>query len=116
MKRLGALGTLLSLLILVAACNDPTANVNKAVTGEAAKVATPQAGGVKYAVNPQNSKIEFVGSKVTGSHNGSFQKFNGEVDYVNNDVAQSRVNVTIDTTSVTTDDPKLTEHLKTPDF
>lgn len=30
----------------------------------------------------ENSKIEFVGYKVTGSHNGSFEKFSGEINYV----------------------------------
>jgi polyisoprenoid-binding protein YceI len=117
MKRLGALATLLSLLIIVAACNDPASNVNKAVTGEAQRAASPQtAGGQKYAITPQTSKIAFVGSKVTGSHNGSFEKFNGEIHYANNDVAQSHVQITIDASSVKADDPKLTEHLKTPDF
>ena len=87
------------------------------VTGEAAKAASPQtAGGQKYAITPQNSKVEFIGSKVTGSHNGSFEKFNGEIHYANNDPAQSHVTITIDTSSIKADDPKLTEHLKTPDF
>jgi polyisoprenoid-binding protein YceI len=118
MKRLGAIVSLLSLLVLVAACNDPASNVNKAVTSEAQKAASPQAAatGEKYAITPQNSKIEFIGSKVTGSHNGSFEKFNGEIHYANNDPAASHVAITIDATSVKTDDPKLTEHLKTADF
>ena len=117
MKRLGAMVTFLSLLMLVTACHNPASDTSKAVTGEAAKTASPQtAGGQKYAITPQNSKIEFIGSKVTGSHNGSFQKFNGEINYANNDPAQSHVTITIDTSSIQTDDPKLTEHLKTPDF
>ena len=117
MKRLGAIVSLFSLLVLVAACNDPASDVNKAVTSEAQKAASPQtAGGQKYAITPQNSKIEFIGSKVTGSHNGSFEKFNGEIHYTNNDPAQSHVAITIDAASVKADDPKLTEHLKTPDF
>jgi polyisoprenoid-binding protein YceI len=117
MKRLSAIVSLFSLLVLVAACNDPASSVNKAVTSEAQKAASPQtAGGQKYAITPQNSKIEFVGSKVTGSHNGSFEKFNGEIHYTNNDPAQSHVAITIDATSVKTDDPQLTEHLKTADF
>lgn len=117
MNRLGVFVTFLSLLLLVAACNDPASDTSRAVTGEAAKTASPQmAGGQTYTINPQNSKVEFVGSKVTGSHNGSFEKFNGEIHYVNDDPAQSHVKITIDASSVKTDDPKLTEHLKTPDF
>jgi polyisoprenoid-binding protein YceI len=118
MKRLGAIVSLLSLLMLVAACNNPASEVNKAVTGEAQKATSPQttAGASQYAITPQNSKIEFVGSKVTGSHNGSFEKFNGEIHYTNDDPAQSHVAITIDASSVKADDPKLTEHLKTADF
>src|ERR687894_832461 len=109
MKRLSAMVTLLSLLMIVAACNDPASDTSKAVTGEAAKTASPQtAGGQKYAITPQNSKIEFIGSKVTGSHNGAFEKFNGEIHYVGNDPTQSHVKITIDTASITSDDPKLT--------
>ena len=116
MKRLGAIVSLLSLLMLVVACN-PAADTNRAVTGEAQKAASPQtAGGQKYAITPQNSKVEWVGSKVTGSHNGSFEKFNGEIHYTNNDPTQSHVTITIDTSSIKADDPKLTEHLKSPDF
>ncbi|HET9527071.1 MAG TPA: YceI family protein [Pyrinomonadaceae bacterium] len=118
MKRLGAIVTLLCLLMLVVACNNPASDTSKAVTGEAAKTASPPqtAGGQTYGITPQNSKIEFIGSKVTGSHNGSFEKFNGEIHYANNDPTQSHVTITIDSASVKADDPKLTEHLKTPDF
>src|SRR5688500_19897277 len=107
--------TILSLLMFVTACNAPAADQTKAVTGEAKQVASPAAQGQRYQITPQNSKIEFVGSKVTGSHNGSFQKFSGEVDYTS-DVTTSRVRITIDTDSIMADDPKLTQHLKTADF
>jgi polyisoprenoid-binding protein YceI len=117
MKRLGAIVSFLSLVMFIVACNNPAADVNKAVTTEAQKAASPQTtGGQTYAVTPQNSKIEFIGSKVTGSHNGSFEKFTGEIHYVNNDPAQSHVTITIDAASVKADDPKLTDHLKTADF
>ena len=109
--------TILSGLIFLSACSDPAADKSRAVTGEASQTASPAAvaQGTKYLITPQNSKIQFVGSKVTGSHNGSFQDFSGQIDYTGN-VEQSRVNITIKTGSITTDDPKLTEHLKTPDF
>jgi polyisoprenoid-binding protein YceI len=109
--------TILSGMMLIAACSDPAADQTKAVTGEAARVASPQnvQGGQKYLITPQNSKIEYVGSKVTGSHNGSFQTFSGEVTYAGTP-EKSRVNITMQTDSITSDDPKLTEHLKSPDF
>lgn len=113
--RLGVATVVLSALALLTACGNPATNKSQAVTGEAAQV-TPQAvGGQKYSITPENSKVEWVGSKVTGSHNGSFQKFNGQIDYTGNPET-SRVQITIDTTSINADDPKLTEHLKTPDF
>jgi polyisoprenoid-binding protein YceI len=114
--RLGVVMMVLSGLMLLAACGNPATNKSQAVTGEAVRSVSPQpAGGQKYLITPENSKIEFVGSKVTGSHNGSFQKFSGENDYTG-DPTTSRVSVTIDTDSLTTDTPDLTKHLKTADF
>src|SRR5689334_17479121 len=108
----------LTALMLLAACaGDPATNKSRAVTGEAAQP-SPQpshAGGQKYLITAQNSKIEFTGSQVVGKHEGSFQKFNGEVDYTGQPET-SHVNVTIDTSSLNADDPQLTQHLKTADF
>ena len=85
----------LSSLVLLTACGNPATNKSQAVTGEAAQV-TPQAvSGQKYSITPENSKIEFVGSKVTGSHNGSFQQFSGQIDYTGNPET-SRVQITMD--------------------
>jgi polyisoprenoid-binding protein YceI len=103
-------------LISLNACADPAADKSKAITGEAAQVASPAAQvGQKYVITPQNSKIEFVGSKVTGSHNGSFGDFSGQIDHAGTP-EQSRVNISIKTESITTDTPDLTKHLKTADF
>lgn len=115
--RTGVGITILSLLMFVAACADPAADQTKAVTGEAQQVASPAAPGQgqTYRITPQNSKIEFVGSKVTGSHNGSFQQFSGEINFASAP-ERSRVNITIDADSITTDDEDLTKHLKTADF
>jgi polyisoprenoid-binding protein YceI len=103
-------------LISLNACADPAADKSKAVTGEAAQVASPAAqSGQKYIITSQNSKIEFVGSQVTGSHNGAFGEFSGQVDYAGAP-EQSRVNITIKADSLTADNPDLTKHLKTADF
>ena len=98
------------------ACSNPADDKSKAVTREAAP-ATPQSSsqGVKYLITPQNSRIEFVASKVTGSHNGSFKDFSGEIDYAGQP-EKGRVTVTINAASVQTDTPDLTKHLQTPDF
>jgi polyisoprenoid-binding protein YceI len=115
--RSGIITLVLAALTLVAACGNPATNKSHAVTGEPTQVSpTPaKAGGQKYLIDPQHCKIEFIGSQVTASHHGSFQKFSGEIDYTGNPET-SRVNVTIDLDSLVADDPKLTEHLKTPDF
>jgi polyisoprenoid-binding protein YceI len=115
MMRIGVVVTILSALILVTACSDPAADKTKAVTGEAAPASSPAVQGQKYMITPQNSKIEFVASKVSGSHNGSFGQFAGEVTYAG-DPEKSHVNITIDTSSITADDEGLTKHLKTADF
>jgi len=114
--RLGLVTLILSALCLVAGCGNPATNKSQAVTGEAQHAPSAQpAGAQTYVITPENSKIEFVGSKVTGSHNGSFQKFAGEVHYTG-DVNASHVTITIQTDSLNTDTPDLTKHLKTADF
>src|SRR5215210_3411082 len=117
MKRTGIVITILSTLLLLAACSNPAADKTKAVTGEAAQVASPPPAGQgqKYQITPQNSKIEFVGSQVAGHHDGSFEQFSGTIDFAGAP-EKSRVNISIDTNSLKADDDKLTAHLKTADF
>lgn len=113
--RLGIAITILTGLMFVTACSDPAADQPRATTGAATQVSPQSVAGQKYQITSQNSKVEFIGSKVTGSHNGSFQQFSGEINYAGAP-ERSRVRVTMDTNSLTTDDPKLTQHLKTADF
>lgn len=117
MVRSSLLLTILSGLLLVCSCANPATDKPKAVTGEAAPISSssPAAQGEKYSITPDSSKIEFVGSKVTGSHNGSFKKFSGTIDF-NGQPEKSRVSITIDTASVVTDTDRLTKHLQTADF
>ena len=113
--RLGILVLMSSALFLLA-CSNPAADKTRAVTGEASS-ASPQtpASGEKYTISPQNSKIEFLASKVTGSHHGEFKDFSGVIDHAGQP-EKSRVSVTINMSSVATDTDELTQHLKTPDF
>jgi len=114
--RKGIAITILAGLTFLIACHDPAADKSKATTGEAAQVASPAAArGQKYSITPQNSKIEFIGSQVTGKHDGSFGDFSGQIDYAGSP-ENSRVNIAIKADSITADDPKLTNHLKTADF
>jgi polyisoprenoid-binding protein YceI len=102
-------------LLWTAACGNPASDAPKAVTNQASSATSAPVGGEKYLITPENSKVEFVGSKVTGSHNGSFGKFSGAIDWAGQP-EKSRVSITIDVDSLTTDAPDLTKHLKTPDF
>jgi polyisoprenoid-binding protein YceI len=66
------------------------------------------------AINPDNTKIEFVGTKPGGQHNGHFKSFTGGIDL--NEKGVSKITVDIVTDSLWADEPKLILHLKTPDF
>jgi len=109
---------MLALAVVISACANPAADKPHATVSEASQNAdaSKPAGAETLAITPENSKIEFVGSKVTGSHNGSFKQFNGTIDLVKDGLEKSRVTVDIDTTSIVTDTDRLTAHLKTPDF
>ena len=114
--RLALTTLVLAGLTLLVACGNPATNKSRAVTGEPAQVSPTQATAAqKFLITPEHCKIEFVASQVAGTHSGSFQKFSGEIDYTGKPET-SRVSVTIQTGSLTADDPKLTEHLKTADF
>lgn len=128
-----ALGVL-SLSVFLAACEDPAANKPKATTTNSVTTATNTAAnstantatsattpkmetkGTAYKITGENSKVEWVGSKVTGKHDGGFKAFAGTVDLVNKKPEESKVSVDIDATSIYSDDDKLTGHLKSKDF
>src|SRR5205814_9635123 len=110
--------TLTSFSLLIYGCANPAANKPKASVGNAApeSKAARAAGGETLTITPENSKVEFVAAKVTRSHNGSFKQFSGTIDLLNSDPTQSVVSISIDSSSVVTDEDDLTHHLKTPDF
>ena len=110
--------SILAVALLTFACADPAANKTKATVGNAApeSAATKPANAETLPITTENSKVEFVAAKVTRSHNGSFKKFSGTIDLVNNKPEGSRVSIDIEANSVETDEPDLTKHLQTPDF
>jgi polyisoprenoid-binding protein YceI len=64
----------------------------------------------------EKSKIEFVGSKPSGSHKGGFKTFTveGSIDWDN--LSNSSLKINIDATSLWADDGGLTSHLQNRDF
>ena len=109
---------ILTVAVLSFACADPAANKPKATVGNATSEseAAKPANAESLAVTSENSKIDFVAAKVTRSHNGSFKRFNGTIDLVDNAPEKSRVTIDIEANSVVTDEDGLTKHLQTPDF
>ncbi len=118
-SRIHPRSTLLALLALplAGACADPAADAPQAVVDEAAPAAETQVAdeGAVYTLTDA-SKISFVGSKVTGSHDGGFESFTGTIRLVGEDPTSSSVDVEIDTTSLWSDNERLTGHLKSADF
>lgn len=109
------------ILLIIAAltfgCADPSANKSKATVGNAAPESNSTKGAMEtLLITPENSKVDFVASKVTRSHNGSFKQFAGKIEQDPGNFPNSRVSIDIDTSSVVADDDQLTGHLKTPDF
>ncbi len=112
-----------SLSIFLMACEDPAANKTRALTSDASALSsatTPaaavEARGEGLQITPQNSKVLFTGSKVTGKHDGGFNEFTGSIDLVSERPEESSVRVEIVTASVFTDADGLTKHLQTGDF
>jgi polyisoprenoid-binding protein YceI len=57
-----------------------------------------------------------VGSKVTGKHEGKFEKISGSISLASGKAEGGRITLEADTASVKSDQEKLDGHLKSPDF
>ena len=106
----------LALTLTLAACDNSPAKGKTQAAAEPVAAAAVPASGVKYTFSNAGSKIDFVGAKVTGKHDGSFQTFTGNVNLVDNNPEKSSVSTEIDVGSLKSDQEKLTAHLKTPDL
>jgi polyisoprenoid-binding protein YceI len=105
---------------LTFACDDPAKGKTKATTSEAQPVtaaATPTAGAKTFTFDAASgSRVDWVGSKVTGKHEGGFRSFKGTIKVDPAAPEKGTVDVEIDTPSLYTDSEKLVGHLKSPDF
>jgi polyisoprenoid-binding protein YceI len=118
MRKYLATFTLVVFSALTWACANPAANKSQAnVASPTQESKSPKAGDAEIlTITPENSKVEFVASKITASHDGSFKQFSGKIELVGNQLENSGVSIDIDTASVVTSEDQLTTHLKTPDF
>jgi polyisoprenoid-binding protein YceI len=106
-------------IVLILGCGNPADNVPKAtVSSDTNAEASPGAAAANpvFAVSPTDSKIEFIGSKVTGSHKGGFTNFTGELRVADGKLAGAGNKIVIDMNSTWSDNSRLTGHLKSPDF
>jgi polyisoprenoid-binding protein YceI len=69
----------------------------------------------EYKLSGDNTKIQFEGTKKEGKHTGSFPKLSGTLN-LGEDATKAKIAVTIEMDALDSDDPKLTGHLKSPDF
>jgi polyisoprenoid-binding protein YceI len=129
MRKLASVLIPLGLCILTG-CSGPSTNKGKG--GGPGKASYPEGGTPsgsagtmtkplpikdgKVAFDASNSRIDFVGSKPEGKHDGGFKKFTGTAEVTPDGKGLSKVSVDIDAESIWTDTEKLTGHLKTPDF
>jgi polyisoprenoid-binding protein YceI len=67
-------------------------------------------------LTPENTSVAFVGSKVTGKHDGGFKQLKGTLELVREKLESSKISAEIDMNSIYSDNDNLTNHLKSPDF
>lgn len=103
------------LALTLVSCENPADKTADASVKEAVAKTGDTATGTKYVFTPE-SKIEFTGSKVTGKHDGGFKTFTGHFTVKDGVPVGNDHKVVIDMNSTWSDDEKLTEHLKAPDF
>ena len=106
-------------LALATGCEDPAKGKPRAeVTAANESAAAKPAGSnlEQLTLSSDSSKLNWVGSKVSGSHDGSFQKFTGTLYLADGKAEGGKIELVIDTTSIEADKAKLTRHLRSPDF
>jgi polyisoprenoid-binding protein YceI len=107
-----------ALTTLIAGCSDPSENVHKSDASAPAQPAAAVAPAIPAArgfVLQSDSRIGFVGSKVTGNHSGGFTNFTGTLTVADGKIV-GLPEVKIDMNSTWSDDARLTGHLKNADF
>ena len=121
MKSIISATALAFVSLSIAGCPNPTANKPRAEVEAPVKEApAPPADEADpsdvYVVSGLASRIDFVGAKVTGKHDGGFKTFEGRISVPDSKVEEASIEIEIDMDSLWTDAEKLTGHLKSVDF
>ncbi len=110
---------LVPLPLFFASCGNPADETESATVTDAVEIAEsdgiPVEGTVTYTIQPE-SEINFIGSKVTGSHDGGFKTFAGAFTVADGQLTSGGHQVVIEMNSVWSDNDNLTAHLKNEDF
>lgn len=70
-----------------------------------------------YSIDKSHTRIGFSISHLSiSSVDGNFKNFQGNISWDDKNIGNSSMNVTIDGSSINTDDEKRDEHLRSPDF
>ena len=109
---------IVSLTVALGCSKNPAENVPAAEVKTPATTAPALVPAVAktYTIVPEASSIDFIGSKVTGSHKGGFKKFTGELNVIEDRLVPAGNKVVIDMDSTWSDSERLTGHLKNADF
>lgn len=102
------------LALVASGCDNPADHVPHAAVKEAGQESLSEATGRAFNIHP-DSTIGFIGSKVTGSHQGGFTNFSGMFHADSGRLIGPQF-VEIDLHSTWTDTDRLTAHLKSEDF
>ena len=102
---------LLVLVLILGACGD-VGDAPRAQTNTAGDVA--QAEGEVLPIDTSRSEVSWKAAKVTRAHDGGFNAFDGTITVAENQIVGADIG--IDTRSIFSDTPRLTNHLKSDDF
>jgi polyisoprenoid-binding protein YceI len=100
---------------LLAGCSDPADKVSKSAASAPQKPSATAVPSAKEYVIRSESKIGFVGSKVTGKHDGGFKNFAGVFKVADGKIVDTP-EIKIAMKSIWADNDRLLGHLKSPDF
>ena len=116
MKLSGSFPSLfiVSSVLLLAGCANPADETADAKVSDAVEAVKSVAAAKTYSISG-DSTISFVGSKVTGSHDGGFSDFSGTIAVADGKIAPTS-KITIQMESLWSDSDRLTGHLKNADF
>jgi polyisoprenoid-binding protein YceI len=110
--------------LLTVACKDPSEGKAQATVSEAKPVPSiSQAAGGNAAAKLETlafdekaGSVGFIGTKVTGSHEGKLEKLSGSVSLADGKAVGSQVKVTLENSSIAIEPDMLKKHLLGADF